>query len=207
MTLDHMYHRQLDEPVSSEIQCVAAFEQTSESVAAFEQTSDCVAAFEQTADVEEEQQEVDLAITENDILELTDCLDWLIEASDGANCAVEPFQSTDKGLAVLEDTSKLADSKSHDSTMPEDEQSVEKLLEDLEMLAGSKYEQTTTNLLDFIESDGLSEESRSCNSPNSSSGYDSDLVSCYGDECLLPTDEGLFSALDEPFSDLFPALY
>lgn len=195
MTLDHMYHRQLPEPVNSEIECVAAFEQTTDEIV-------------EVVSTECNELDLDENISESDLMELSDCLDWLIEASNTGS-AVEPFQAIDSSVTGDNNTLDNAVVKQCNGKL-ERQSSVQKLLDDLEMLAGKKIEQTTTNLLDFIENDKTSttDDTRSCSSPYSSSGYDSDFVSSYDDDLLLNEDNsGLFNTLEEPFSDLFPALY
>jgi hypothetical protein len=100
-----------------------------------------------------------------------------------------------------------------------EQSAVDRLLEDLGLLPNdAKYEQPSADVVDLCESDGAYFEATASEvadspvaaaSPSSSSGCESDFTSSYEDPFLFSADEIGFTSLsgEEPFTDLFPALY
>jgi len=102
----------------------------------------------------------------------------------------------------------------NDSIRPHDnykftrQSSVQRLLEDLEFISDGNYEEMLEANAKGSNND-LVESLINCASPSSlSSGCESDFTSsCDEEQFIFPAEVGFLSFREEPFSELFPALY
>jgi hypothetical protein len=197
----------------------------------------CVAAFEQTSDAALEQELTRSSFTSSDLMQLN--LDWLIDndvlteskvhrddvepnrltIEDLELTSVDSTYFTDDSLIPANQSDSLFMKEACDGSFEltnEENISIDHLLEDLGLIASSRYEQTTTNIAGLVENDSARVQTfdvgdslrNNCSSPSSSSGYDSDFNSPYDDYQFPFSDEVGFENLSEqPFTELFPALY
>jgi len=220
---DHMYYRQ----PSTDDSAVLSINQP-------ELTS--VAAFEQTSDVALEEELTGSSFTSSDLMQLNlDWLinnDVLAESK--SNVDVEPTHLTmdDFGVTPVDPNYFTNDllipanqldctfSKEKPDTYFEltddDNLSIDHLLEDLGLIVDRRHEMTNTDVSGLVENDSMQVETfdrgdslkNKCLSPSSSSGYDSDFRSTCDDDQFSFSDEVCFGNLsEEPFTELFPALY
>jgi hypothetical protein len=176
-------------------------------------------------------------LSESDIAQLSNCLDWLIDSSSDAlietKAAAPKCQDTTSYMASLDTETCLQDDI--DLLTPFTEDSfVSTNYFDCSIDKQNTYNSTiaTDNLLKTNVQDSNSKPDRmpkgvtnskkcsdndltfsdslvNCSSPGSSSGCESDFSSTtYDDEHMsISTDVGFMDLSFEPFSDLFPALY
>jgi hypothetical protein len=199
--------------------------------------SQCVAAFEQTSDAALDEELTCSSFTSSDLMQLN--FDWLIDNDVLTESKVhrDDFEPNRLTMDDLELTSVDSTYFTDDSLIPanqsdrlftkeacngsfeltnEENISIDHLLEDLGLIAGSRYEQTTTDIAGLVENDDARVQTvdlrdslrNNCSSPSSSSGYDSDFKSSYDDDQFPFSDEvGFVNLSEQPFTELFPALY
>lgn len=187
------------------------------------------------------------SFSESDLAQLTNCLDWLIDASgdvllEDKTTISRSQEDTSSCLASLDDieSSCLLDHVDSLSSLTDDSFistnhfdystdkqnlytstfssnfvniSSEDLLKSNELNVKRIHDRKddTVDIRKLSEGDSmfLIDSTVNCTSPCSSSGCESDLSSStYEDEHLsFSTDIGLMDLTDEPFTELFPALY
>jgi hypothetical protein len=232
-----MYYRQ---PSTADDSAKSIDQPEPKSVASFEQT-------EQTSDLAALDEELNLSsFTSSDLMQLNDCLglDWLINNETSAesklnvaSChndidksyftmddldttVVESTYFTDDSLIPADSTNCLFpndSSYSYSNPASDDSLTIDNLLEDLGLIASSRYEQVVTDIGGLVGQTNAcvqvvdavdSLRTNNCSSPSSSSGYESDFKSTYGDDHFSFCDDiGFTNISEEPFTELFPALY
>jgi hypothetical protein len=177
------------------------------------------------------------SFSESDLAQLTNCLDWWIDSSsDGVTenkSTVLKCQDNTSSMASLDDIESMCLPEQIDSLVPfTDDSFISTIYFDSSFDTQNSYNSTFDsnyekmsgeNLLkndmtkDVVEHKKYSESDstlfidsvKNCSSPSSSSGCESDFSSStYEDEPFsFSTDIGLMDLSDEPFTELFPALY
>jgi len=253
INFDHMYYRQLprDDDIiksidQSELDCVAAFEQTSDLASSDEESILSNQEMEFVASSNKDDrlnqpianQEDDLnlsSFTDADLIQLTQCFDWVIDVDALLESANHRTESTDQTMDEL-DSSCLASrnatthftddsfistpqsnfldtNQSYGTSKYNRQSSVQRLFDDLDLLSSCDYDQLPMDLFDVVDQKDESrtdhvESMTSCLSPSSSSGCESDFTpSCDDEQFPYSDDVGVLSFSEEPFiADLFPAL-
>jgi len=123
---------------------------------------------------------------------------------------------TDDSFISINSSNCLDNKKSQNAVKLSRQSSVQRLFEDLESISDCSYGQgITEDLLDVVEHGRNSltvdhfPSFLNCSSPSSSSGCESDFTSSsYSDEQFPYSDDvGFLSLSEEPFTNLFPALF